>query len=61
MKILYAAKLEFQCTKNIVEYEAILPGLRKLKDMGVKRAVLKSDSQESQTTFTRVARLETQH
>jgi ribonuclease HI len=41
----YAAKLQFQCTNNIAEYEALLLGLRKLKAMGVRRAVLKSDSQ----------------
>jgi hypothetical protein len=41
----YAAKLQFQCTNNIAEYEAVLLGLRKLKAMGVRRAVLKSDSQ----------------
>lgn len=45
MKILYAAKLEFQCTNYIAEYEAMLLGLRKLKVMGVKHAILKSDSQ----------------
>lgn len=42
---LYVANLEFQCTNNITEYETILLGLRKLKDMGVKWAILKSDSQ----------------
>jgi ribonuclease HI len=45
IKICYAAKLEFSCTNNIVEYEALLLGLRKLKAMGIRRAVLKSDSQ----------------
>jgi ribonuclease HI len=44
MKTLYVAKLEFQCTDNIVEYKAILLG-RKLKTMGVKSVILKSDSQ----------------
>jgi ribonuclease HI len=34
----------FKCTNNIVEYEAGLLGLRKLKAMGIRRAVLKSDS-----------------
>jgi hypothetical protein len=29
----YAAKLDFSCTNNIVEYEALLLGLRKLKAM----------------------------
>jgi ribonuclease HI len=37
--------LQFQCTNNIAEYEALLLGLRKLNAMGVRRAVLKSDSQ----------------
>jgi hypothetical protein len=41
----YAARLEFNCTNNIAEYEALLLGLRKLKAMGIRRAVLKSDSQ----------------
>jgi ribonuclease HI len=37
--------LEFNCTNNIAEYEALLLGLRKLKAMGIRRAILKSDSQ----------------
>jgi ribonuclease HI len=37
--------LEFNYTNNIVEYKALLLGLRKLKAMGIRRAVLKSDSQ----------------
>jgi ribonuclease HI len=37
--------LEFNCTNNIAEYEALLLGLRKLKAMGIRRTVLKSDSQ----------------
>jgi ribonuclease HI len=41
----YAARLDFNCTNNIAEYEALLLGLRKLKAMGIRRAVLKSDSQ----------------
>jgi ribonuclease HI len=45
MKTSYAAKLEFQCTNNIVEYEAVLLGLRKLKAMGIRRAILTSDSE----------------
>jgi hypothetical protein len=36
--------LQFQCTNNIAEYEAVLLGLRKLKAMGIRRAILKSDS-----------------
>jgi ribonuclease HI len=41
----YAIKLDFSCTNNIAEYEALLLGLRKLKAMGIRRAVLKIDSQ----------------
>jgi ribonuclease HI len=45
IRTFYAARLEFNCTNNIVEYEALLLGLRKLKAMGIRRAILKSDSQ----------------
>jgi ribonuclease HI len=41
----YAAKLDFSCTNNIAEYEALLLGLRKSRAMGIRRAILKSDSQ----------------
>jgi ribonuclease HI len=41
----YAARLEFQCTNNIAEYEAILLGLRNAKAMGIQRLVIKTDSQ----------------
>jgi ribonuclease HI len=41
----YATKLDFSYTNNIAEYEALLLGLRKLKSMGIRRAVLKTDSQ----------------
>jgi hypothetical protein len=41
----YATKLDFSCTNNIVEYEALLLGLRKLKAMGIRRVILKTDSQ----------------
>jgi ribonuclease HI len=41
----YAIKLDLSCTNNIVEYEALLLGLRKIKAMGIRRAVLKTDSQ----------------
>jgi hypothetical protein len=37
--------LDFNCTNNIAEYESLLLGLRKLKAMGIRRAILKSDSQ----------------
>jgi ribonuclease HI len=41
----YAGRLEFNCTNNIAEYEAVLLGLQKLRAMGIRRAVLKFDSQ----------------
>jgi ribonuclease HI len=41
----YAVKLDFSCTNNIAEYEALLLGLRKPKAMGIRRAILKTDSQ----------------
>ena len=41
----FAVRLEFDSTNNVAEYEAIVLVLRKLKAMGVRRVVLKSDSQ----------------
>jgi ribonuclease HI len=41
----YGIKLNFSCTNNIVEYEALLLGLQKLKAMGIRRAIIKTDSQ----------------
>jgi ribonuclease HI len=37
----YAARLDFSCTNNIAEYEALLLGHRKLKAMGIRRQSLK--------------------
>jgi ribonuclease HI len=45
IRTFYAARLEFKCTNNIAEYEEVLLGLRKLKAMGIRRAVVKYDSQ----------------
>jgi ribonuclease HI len=45
VKTCYAARLDFSCTNNIAEYEALLLGLRKLKAMGIRRAIPKTDSQ----------------
>jgi ribonuclease HI len=45
IKTCYAAWLEFNCINNIAEYKAVLLGLRKLRAMGIRRAVLKSDFQ----------------
>jgi ribonuclease HI len=41
----YATRLDFSCTNNIAEYETLLLGLRKLKAMGIRRAILKTDFQ----------------
>jgi ribonuclease HI len=45
VKTCYAAKLDFSCTNNIAEYEALLLGLRKLRAIGIRRAILKIVSQ----------------
>jgi ribonuclease HI len=45
VKTCFAVKLDFSCTNNIAEYEALLLELRKLKAMGIRRAILKTDSQ----------------
>jgi ribonuclease HI len=45
IKTCYVARLEFNCTNNISEYKVVLLGLRKLRAMGIRRAMLKSDSQ----------------
>jgi ribonuclease HI len=45
VKTCYAARLELNCTNNIAEYEVVLLGLQKPKAMGIRRAILKSDSQ----------------
>jgi ribonuclease HI len=37
--------LDFSCTNNIAEYEALLLGLQKLKAMDIRRAILKTHSQ----------------
>ena len=44
-KLRYVARLEFPMTNNIAEYEAVLLGLRKLGALGVRRCIVKSDSQ----------------
>jgi ribonuclease HI len=45
IKTCYAGRLDINFTNNIAEYEALLLGLRKLKAMGIRRTILKSDSQ----------------
>jgi ribonuclease HI len=37
--------LDFSCTNNVAKYEALLLGLWKLKAMGIRRAILKTDSE----------------
>jgi ribonuclease HI len=49
IKLRYAPRLQFnsetdKCTNNIVEYEAILLELRKLRDIGIQRCILRTDS-----------------
>ena len=43
-KLRYAARLEFLTTNNIAKYEAVLLGLRKLRALGVRRCIVRSDS-----------------
>jgi ribonuclease HI len=45
IKTCYTTRLDFNYTNNIAEYEALLLWLWKLKAMGIRRAILKSDSQ----------------
>jgi ribonuclease HI len=37
-------KLAFDCTTNMAEYEALVLGLKTLKEMGAKRIVVHGDS-----------------
>jgi ribonuclease HI len=41
---LYSYKLAFDCTNNMVDYEALILGLRVLKEFGTKRIVVHGDS-----------------
>jgi ribonuclease HI len=48
-KYRYVARLSFaletyKCTNNIAEYEAVILGLRKLRALGVKTCIVKTDS-----------------
>ena len=36
IKTMIACRLEFECTNNVVEYEALVQGLKKAIDMGAK-------------------------
>ena len=44
-KTLMACRLEFECTNNIAEYEALLQGLRKALDMNIQNLVVFDDSE----------------
>jgi hypothetical protein len=49
IKLRYAARLQFigdtdKCTNNIIEYEAIMLGLRKLRAIGVQTCILHTNS-----------------
>ena len=44
-RTMFAARLEFNATNNIAEYEALLLGLRKARAAGARRVMVKSDSQ----------------
>jgi ribonuclease HI len=41
----HSYKLNFQCTNNIVEYEALMLGLKLLKKAGAKQIMVKGDSE----------------
>jgi ribonuclease HI len=43
-RILIACRLEFQCTNNTIEYEALIQGLKKEVDMKVKLIKVFGDS-----------------
>jgi ribonuclease HI len=40
----YAARLEFQATNNVAEYEGLILGLNKAKALGAKNLIIKTDS-----------------
>jgi ribonuclease HI len=49
VKYRYAARLSFalesnRCTNNIVEYEAVILGLRKLRALGITTCIIRTDS-----------------
>jgi ribonuclease HI len=43
-KLHYVARLEFLATNSIAEYKAELLGLRKLRALGVRRCIVRSES-----------------
>jgi ribonuclease HI len=42
---LCSCKFAFDCTNNMVEYEALILGLKTLKELGAKRIVVHGDSE----------------
>jgi ribonuclease HI len=43
--LMYAIRLEFSTTNNIAEYERLVNGLRLAKDLGIRRLLIRGDSQ----------------
>ena len=41
----HSYKLNFQCTNNTVEYEALMLGLKLLKKVGAKQIMVRGDSE----------------
>ena len=44
-KNLIACRLEFECTNNTTEYEALIQGLNKAIDLGVRKIQIFGDSE----------------
>jgi ribonuclease HI len=44
-KTLIACRLEFECTNNMAEYEALLQGLRKALDLNIQNLTVFGDSE----------------
>ena len=44
-KTCIACRMEFSCTNNTVEYEALIQGLKKAIDLGIKELIVYGDSE----------------
>ena len=44
-KICMACRMEFSCTNTTVEYEALIQGLKKAMDLGIKEIIVYGDSE----------------
>ena len=44
-KTCIACRMEFSCTNNTVEYEALIQGLKKAIDLGIKELIVNGDSE----------------